>query len=242
MNTTDIIICTHKQDFPKVVSNPSYVVINSKDIDNDTWNGLKGSFLSEILIYFNVAEYWQLKDYIGFCHYRRYWDFLDNLPNFKQLIGENGIVVAQPLKFTTSVKQHYTYYHNIEDLEIVTKIIIDKFKEYSQTWSNFLDGNIFIPYNMFIMTSKEFKEYVKFIKTIILEYLNIVGKNIDQRIEDNKEKYLKDFEPNNQKWYQYRIGGYLAERLTNLWIFQHHDEILISKVLLTEKKYFSEKN
>ena len=69
------------------------------------------------------------------------------------------------------------------------------------------------------------------------EYLDIIGTDIKKRIEDNKEKYLKDFSPNNTVEYQYRIGGYLAERLTNVFVEKHFKKIKTYGVKITEFKY-----
>ena len=49
-------------------------------------------------------------------------------------------------------------------------------------WHTFINGNIFIPYNMFIMKSDDFKEYIKFVFDILDEYVKIVGTDINKRI------------------------------------------------------------
>ena len=90
---------------------------------------------------------------------------------------------------------------------------------------------------MFIMKREEFLEYVKFVKNILDGYVEVVGTDIRKRIEDNKEKYLKDFYPNNTVDYQYRIGGYLAERLTNVWMMKNHIKLVACNVKITENKY-----
>jgi hypothetical protein len=48
---------------------------------------------------------------------------------------------------------------------------------------------------------------------------------------------LKDYEPNNTVEYQYRIGGYLAERLTNLFLLTHFKKIKTYPVVITENRY-----
>lgn len=72
---------------------------------------------------------------------------------------------------------------------------------------------------------------------VLNEYVKIVGTDINKRIEDNKDKYLKSFYPNNTIDYQYRIGGYLAERLTNVFILKRFKSIMACPVIITEKKY-----
>ena len=90
---------------------------------------------------------------------------------------------------------------------------------------------------MFIMKKEDFKEYIKFIFNVLDEYLAIVGTDIEKRIENNKDKYLKRFYPNNDPQYQYRIGGYLAERLTNVFIMTHFKKMKTYPVIVTEDKY-----
>ena len=72
---------------------------------------------------------------------------------------------------------------------------------------------------------------------MLQKYIERVGVDIKKRIEDNKEKYLKDFSPNNTVEYQYRIGGYLAERLTNVFVEKHFKKIKTYGVKITEFKY-----
>jgi hypothetical protein len=87
------------------------------------------------------------------------------------------------------------------------------------------------------MKREDFKEYIDFIFSILDEYLKIVGTDINKRIEGNKDKYLKKFYPNNTVEYQYRIGGYIAERLTNLFMMHKFKKIKTYPVIVTEDKY-----
>ena len=54
---------------------------------------------------------------------------------------------------------------------------------------------------------------------------------------ENKDKYIKDFYPNNTIEYQYRIYGYLLERLVNVFILKNFKNPKFSRVLITEQKY-----
>ena len=139
--------------------------------------------------------------------------------------------------YKTSVKQQYKTCHNIEDLYIIGGILADKYPQYCKAWHNFLENRLFFPYNMFIMKSEDFKEYMAFVYDVLDEYVKIVGTDIVKRIGNNVEKYLKDFSPNNTIDYQYRIGGYLAERLTNLFIITHFKKMKAYPIKITEDKY-----
>lgn len=237
-NNLDIFICTHKEFKPPVKSN-IYKIVNASKINNDTAeNGLKGSFYSEIMSYKYVNDNAQLKKYIGFCSYRKYFSFMDDIPDMDKIFSECDAIIGKPIIYhTRTIKQDYAKCHNVEDLYIVGGIIADKYPSYCNSWHNFIDGHIFIPYNMFIMKSEDFKEYIKFVFDILDEYVKIVGIDIEKRIENNKEQYLKNFYPNNTIEYQYRIGGYLAERLTNLFVIAHFKKLKAYPIKITEKKY-----
>lgn len=233
----DIFICTHKKIKP-LVSNPTYKIVNSEFINNDTApNGLKGSFYSEIMSYLWINKNYNVKDYIGFCHYRKYWSFMNDVPDMNEVFKEYDVVVAKPINLSVTIYEQYKRCHNIEDFEIIGNIIHNKHPEYEKSFDAVKDGKILLPYNMFIMKRDDFKSYCEFMETILDEYIDIVGLDIIKRIEDNKDKYIKNFYPNNTVDYQYRIGGYLAERLTNVYIFNHFKKIKWFKVDITEDKY-----
>ena len=232
-----IYICSHK-DFDIGVKNEVYEPIVSKNINNDTWiNGLKGSFYSEIMSYFYVAENYETPKYIGFCQYRRRWEFEDNVPDMNEVLKESQVLLPHPMQFPISIKDQYAMCHNIDDLNIVTDILDKKYPDYHDSWDAFLNGKIMFPYNMFIMKMDDFLRYIKFMRDVLDEYVNIVGTDIYKRIEDNKDKYIKDFYPNNTVDYQYRIGGYLAERLTNVFILKNFTKVSFCGVKIIEDKY-----
>ena len=235
-NNIDIFICTHK-DFKPLVSNSVYKIVNCNGINNDTWNGLKGSFYSEIMSYFYIGKNYPLKKYVGFCHYRKYWSFMDNIPDLDTIFQTCGCVAAEQRESKVNMREEYKKFHNIEDLNIVENIIEDKFPSYNAAFKTFLYSKKMFPYNMFIMKREDFLEYCEFIEGVINEYLNIVGKDIVKRIEDNKDRYLKSFYPNSTVDYQYRIGGYLAERLTTVFIINKFKTVRVYPVKITETKY-----
>lgn len=233
----DIFICTHKE-FEPIVKNEAYKIINANDINNDkAENGLNGSFYSELMTYKYIAENFKLPKYVGFCSYRKYFSFLDDVPNMDEIFSNYDAITAKPKQFKGNIIAQYKSCHNIEDLYVIGGIIADKYPQYAKMWHTFINGKIFIPYNMFIMNSEDFIEYMKFMMDVLDEYVKIVGTDINKRIEDNKDKYLKSFYPNNTQEYQYRIGGYLGERLTNLFLLTHFKKIKTYSVIVTEDKY-----
>ena len=234
INSVNIFICTHKE-FEPIVHNEAYKIINAREIEPKL--PLKDDFYSELYQFKYVADNLELPKYIGFCHYRRYFSFLDNMPNMDEIFSNYDAICSKPKVLNTNVKLQYLTCHNIEDLYIIGGIIAEKYPEQANMWHNFINGNILIPYNMFIMKREDFKEYIDFIFSILDEYLKIIGTDINKRIYDNYEKYIKGFYPNNSVEYQYRIGGYAAERLTNLFMMHKFKKIKTYPVIVTEDKY-----
>jgi hypothetical protein len=242
----DIFIGTQKTFTPAVKNDVYKIVVGNHEIENNSdlelinckhESDLDDRFYSELYMLDYISKNYPLKDYVGFCHNRRYFNFLDDIPDIDKIFSEYDCVTAKPLMLKTTIKKQYITVHNLEDLYIIGGIIADKYPGYTSMWHNFINGKIFIPYNMFIMRKEDFQEYIKFIMDILDEYLKIVGTDINKRIYDNIEKYIKRFYPNNTVEYQYRIGGYLGERLTNLFLLTHFKKIKTYPVVITENKY-----
>lgn len=180
-----------------------------------------------------------LKDekYVAVYQNGKRFNFPNEAPTVDEVFSKYDSVVAKPLVLKTTIKEQYAMNHNIEDFEIIEKIIADKYPSYVNSWHNFINGNIFVPYNMFIMKKDDFKKYIEFIFGVLDEYIKIVGTDINKRIEDNKDKYIKDFYPNNTVEYQYRIGGYAGERLSNVFFMNNFKLMKTYPVIITEDKY-----
>lgn len=245
----NIFIGTQRTFEPAVTNNAYKIIVGNHEIENKSnleliqckYNSiLDDRFYSELYMLYYVAKNVELKKYTGFCHNRRYFSFLDEIPDMDKIFEKYDLITSKPIIYKETVKGDYERCHNIEDLYIIGGIIADKYPEYCNMWHNFINGRIFIPFNMFIMKSEDFKEYIKFIFDILDRYINIVGTDINKRIYDNIEHYSKDFYPNNTVEYQYRIGGYIAERLTNLFILTKFKKIKTYPVILTESKYKNE--
>lgn len=238
MENVDIFISTYK-DFEAQVKNPSYRVVDSRLIKNiyKVCGDLDDLALSEHYRFNYVRKFVDLKPYVGWCHYRRYFAFMDDIPDMDEVFKTHEIVVRKPLKFECDNRKLFALHHNIEDLEIVEKIVKEKYPEYTEAFDSFLESNTFFPCNMFIMRREDFIKYVDFMEDIITEYRNVIGTDIRKRILDNKEKYFKDFYPNNTIEYQERIYSFWLERLTNVYILHNFTNVGLVDVKITENKY-----
>lgn len=175
-----------------------------------------------------TALYWAFKnlkcDYIGLCHYRRYFTkspiILRNLSfteKFRLILTEDDIEeilrnydIIVPIKrnyYIETIKSHYKNAHHIEDLNKVEAIIREKHSDYIDSFSYVMSGTKLHLFNMFIMKKSDFDRYCQWLFSILSD----LEKAVDISSYDA---------------YQSRIYGFLSERLFNVWL---HKENLIKK-------------
>ena len=203
-----IYICTHK-DFVQRVKHAAYEVMDARDFDGDVApNGLGGLFYSEVLTYWRLSKKKTLPKWIGFCGWRKYWDFLSNVPDIQEPI------VCRLHDVGCSVREHYVKFANPKDLELATAIIDEQFPDFSPAWHQQLDSHTLHPFNMFIIPSKDFRRMMKLVWAVLDEFVKRAG-DIDARIDADPEGYHV---ARLGRKYAYRIGGQIAERMISAWM------------------------
>lgn len=243
----DIFIGTHRT-FDPPVTNPVYkIIVGNHDIENHSNlelikcgnpdDVIDDRFYSEIYMLKWLIKNRELKDYVGFCHYRKYFAFMDDIPDMDEIFNEVDAVTAEPIRFPHSIAKTYALAHNIEDLAIAGVIIKHRYPEYGEAFMDVTQGKLLMPYNMVIMKREDFIRCIEFVSGVLDWYVKIIGTDIEARIKSKANRYLKKFPPNNSIDYQYRIGGYLAERLTTTFIRKNFKKVVFFPVKITEKKY-----
>lgn len=147
-----------------------------------------------------TAVYWAWKnydklgnpDYIGLNHYRRFFvfeklkspyqeakdidgKFFDRIKysqeNISSLLSEGDYIAPMPSS-RQSVRLNYARAHRIEDLQLVEKIIADKYPQYLNAARSYLDGNKAYFHNMFVFDKETFFEYCEWMFDILFEFEN----------------------------------------------------------------------
>lgn len=164
-----------------------------------------------------TALYWAWKnldaDYIGLCHYRRYFA-CENLKtvifpkksilhrdDYVNILGDNDVLVPRKfkLKGDTTVYMQYDHCHHIQDLEKTRMIIEQKVPQYLDAFDFVMNESEFRICNMFVMSKLLFMEYCEWLFMILFT----LEKRIDISYYDS---------------YQKRVFGFLSERLFNVWL------------------------
>lgn len=176
-----------------------------------------------------TAMYWAWKnmkgvDYIGLCHYRRYFnmkkgsrfclpykismpesinDFDCSIPAHvkKNLQDDDCIILAKEKCFRYPLYIDYSIFHNSDDLRVLDSIIRSRGdKKYIDAFNKVMyRKNKLSPYNMFIMPWPIFEDYCKWLFDTL--------KGVEDSV--NIESYSH---------YQKRIFGYMSERLLNVYV------------------------
>lgn len=232
MGKIKIIVCCHKDDIR--VSSDVYIPLHvGKALSNinldikcdntgDNISHKNGSFCELTGLYWawkNVDD----ADYIGLCHYRRYFDFQhigrkgfpfttlasDTLFNTdfsvsKEIMDslENGyVILPKEWNLRYSVYLEYCEHHYSRDFRILGDVI----KEFSPKYyydailNTMIKSNHLMPFNMFIMSKDQLDNYCNWLFPILFE----VERRIDITNYDDIQK---------------RIFGYMGERMLNIYV------------------------
>ncbi|TWT27717.1 DUF4422 domain-containing protein [Planomicrobium sp. CPCC 101110] len=233
MNNIKILVATHKKY--KMPDNDIYLPLHvgregKEDLgyqgDNTGDNiSIKNQSYCEL-----TGLYWAWKnldcDYIGLCHYRRYFttkkakrksktefDNFNSILNeqeIKELMGNSEILLpSQRNYYIETIWSHYKNAHHIKDLQETQNIIEKLYPDYLNSFNEVMSGKKLHLYNMFVMKKSDFDSYCEWLFTILFE----LEKRTDLTTYDA---------------YQKRIFGFMSERLFNVWI--HKKGLKISKL------------
>ncbi len=161
--------------------------------------------------------YWAWKnlscDYIGLCHYRRYFAHpvysrdLDRVKasiytysDYEKLLQQYDVIL--PMKrnyYIETVRSQYEHAHFKSDLDETERIIAEKYPDYSAAFTRVMNRRRLHLYNMFVMSKARFDAYCQWLFTILF--------TLEQRID------ISTYDT-----YEARVFGFLSERLFNIWL------------------------
>ena len=170
-NFLNIFIATHK-DFQNYRYNPVYKIIanDSSQLKNkynlevlycDPDNEIKDkqnaySEMSKIYYIYKLYKSGKMSSkYIGFNHYRRYFPFLDNIPDLDEIFQNYDIIVGHMFDMNgKSLLAYYCSYHICKNFDEMINVIKDIKPEYYKTAIEVAKNNIIYGTNLFIMKKK----------------------------------------------------------------------------------------
>lgn len=185
--------------------------------------------------------YWAWKnlkcDYIGLCHYRRYFAnknlHTNNLEkkktvilhraDYEKLLQEYDVIL--PVKrnyYIETVRSQYEHAHNKRDLDEAERIIKELYPEYSESFEKVMNRRKLHILNMFVMKKTLFDEYCDWLFNILFE--------LEKRIDVT-----------NYNQYEARVFGFISERLFNVWLEKQQLKVKEIPVVFLEKQNWIKK-
>ena len=239
-----IYVCSH-QDYEPVVSNTIYEPIDSRKggdsvkIPSTKSKGtmaVPGPYYSELLHMYRVSKQKKLPKYIGFVQYRKYFSFFDDLPDIPAIIEARGMITPTPVDLKMPMHRQWGTWGNIEDLDIATEIVNEKYPELAKAWNANLQKKTMHPGSLHIMKTEEWREMVACAWDVANEYLKRIGGDIDKRIEAMPEKYhigqVEFCDQANER----RVGGNICERIVSAWADCYHPNAAQFPLVVTAAK------
>lgn len=245
-----ILVVTHKNYWMPNESIYLPVLVGTNNLDRKILRDNKGANIS----YKNknycelTAMYWawknlklDKKDYIGLCHYRRYFtdkikksifekkniklrrDSIMKEIKYRQILKRYDIILPKKTllneKFEIlTVKEQYSRSHNKRDIELVRNVIENLYPEDVVFFDEIMLQKKIYMYNMFIMSKELFDEYCEWLFNILFS----LEKCID----------ISDYDE-----YQSRVYGFLGERLFNIWLLKKKLKIYETDVVFLEDNF-----
>lgn len=222
-----IFIACHKP--VDVISNDVYKPIHvgrsiskykdemSHMIGDDTGDNIsnKNPYYSEM-----TALYWAWKnyhdtEYIGFCHYRRFFKDTFTNDNIEKYFDKYDVLMCGPLLRENSRLNFLKNFICGEDILIFVKVLRRLYPDYYNTFVEYSNDFIDYPLNMIVCKKQLFDEYAKWIFDILFEC----------------EKYIK-LSPYSRGR---RVFGYIAEYLMPVYFINNKLKILSSPFYLSEQ-------
>ncbi len=178
--------------------------------------------------------YWAWKnlkcDYIGLCHYRRYFAHavsgsdmekkklaILQRTDYEKLLKQYDVILPKQRNyFIETVRSQYEHAHNKNDLALTEQIVAELYPEYSEAFCKVMGRTKLHIFNMFVMKKEKFDEYCQWLFTILFE--------LEKRIDIS-----------SYSQYEARVFGLLSERLLNVWLEKQKLKVKGIDVVFLEK-------
>lgn len=177
--------------------------------------------------------YWAWKnldaDYIGICHYRRYFGSATSrgqilrMEEAERFMELTDVFLPLPRRYYVETNySHYAHAHHAADLDKTREIIADKYPDYIDAFDRRMKMRKGHRFNMLIMKRDVLDGYCTWLFDILFE----LEKQLDISEYSDKDK---------------RVFGYVAERLLDVWIDHNRIRYIETPYIMTEKEHLAKK-
>lgn len=224
-----IFTMTHKK-FP-TPGDPVYVPLQVGRAGSEDLGYIgddRGVSISEKNCYYGelTGVYWVWKniktsDYVGICHYRRYFCTEEGRiltgREYEEILSTHDIITSKLLKLNFTYYEGYARNYNIHDLEAVREVIRQHYPAYYETFERLVHGKGTYFGNMVVCKKEIYDAYCEWL-------FGIFGKaeeKIDASLYDDYHK---------------RVYGFISEFLLYVWTQVQGLKVYECKVGMTDEK------
>ena len=227
--STKIFVMTHRKfDAPR---DPIYIPLHVGRALSDDLGYLgdhTGENISEKKCYDSelTGLYWVTHnvtdaEYLGLCHYRRFFLNEDGKlltqSQYEEIFREYDIILPRAIRHGKAYYDVYSDAHNIRDLEITGEVIKELYPDMYENFIEVIKGDKVYSSNLFVTSREYFCEYCQWLFSIF----DVVETRINV---DAYDAYHK------------RVFGFLSEQLLYVWVKQKGLKICECPVGLTQEK------
>ena len=229
-----IFIVAHK-DFKNNRHNPVYnIVVDDKSQLKNNYSNITIFYANEGKLYNMNRAYSEMSQidyiyqlykkgtlsskYIGFNHYRRYFNFTDNIPNIEDIFKHYDVILNQPAFIPEGIKKQFCNFHICEKYDQILSIIKELKPEYYKIALKNSRKKIIYFFNLFIMKKEDFFKYCEFMYDILFEF----DRRNNFKNDSDVLNYTKMYYNNTGNfYYQSRLQAFLSERIGNIFYNKH---------------------
>jgi hypothetical protein len=180
----------------------------------DKDNKLKGMDLaygemSKLYYIYNLYKTGKMSSkYIGLNHYRRYFSFLDDIPDMDNIFKEYDLITADLHYFEGGfdLRRNFCYYHLCWAIDEVIEVIKNIKPDYYKDAIEVLNSKFLYIANLFIMKKEDFLNYCEFMFDVLSEFDRRHNFHNDGDVLNYTKKYFSG----NAIYHHGRIQGYLS--------------------------------
>lgn len=183
--------------------------------------------------------YWAWKnisaDYIGLCHYRRYFTRTNPINcekkkqvilsrnEWEKLLEKHPIIVPDKRKYYIETnRSHYNHSHYAKDIDTTEKIIQEKYPQYINAFTKVMKRTWAHMFNMFVMRKDYLDEYCTWLFDVLQE--------LENRTDITNYNVIEA-----------RIYGYISELLLDVWLENKQYEYYEQNVAFLEPQNWKKK-
>jgi hypothetical protein len=159
--------------------------------------------------------------YVGFFHYKRYFNFKNNIPDLDSMFKKADVILPKRLNFRNSLYDQYRDNHILHFLDEAINIIKEKYPEYYPATKTLYEKKFGYFCNIFIMKKEDFIKWGDFVYGVMYEVDKKNNLNTDADVKKLITKEINTCRGRKNIDYQSRIGGFVLERISNVFYEKH---------------------